>query len=218
MRSLLSSVLLTALGLALLPALPQPAHAGAGVLRCAMPDGSHVYTSKACSAFGATSAPLSGEVLSRIQRDSRYEAALTGSPVAAVAGNPIAGMSRSPARRAVGGGCADSPQQLAMDLQAAVALGDVNRVAESYHWNGMRNAEAQQVMLRLEQLASRMMVSVEYFDAQIGGLGSGFADAGASSAFNGDVGMLQAVVSAGDGTQVIDFSVKRDAGCYFVRY
>lgn len=216
MRSLLPSALLTALALAILPSVPQSAHARAGVLRCQMPDGSNVYTNKACGALGATSAPLSGDVLNRIQRDQRYEASMTGATQPAV---PIGtGIAPVPQRRATASGCADSPQQLAMDLQGAVALGDVNRVAESYHWNGMRNAEAQRVMLRLEQLASRPMVSVEYFDARIGGLGAGFADAGESSVADGDSGMLQAMVSAGDGTQVVDFSVQRDQGCYFVRY
>lgn len=215
MRALLPSALLAALALAVLPTLPQSAQAGAGVVRCVMPDGSHAYSNKACSAFGATSAPLSGEVLNRIQREQRREAALTGTALPdAMAGAAIAAV---PARRAATGGCADSPQQLAMDLQAAVALGDVNRVAESYHWNGMRNAQAQRIMLRLEQLASRPMVSVEYFDARIGGLGAGFADAGESAA-DGAAGMLQALVNAGDGTQVVEFSVQRDQGCYFVRY
>jgi len=216
MRSLLPSALLTALALAILPSVPPSAHAGAGVMRCQMPDGSNAYTNNACSAFGAASAPLSGDVLNRIQREQRYEAALTG---ATLPSDPMGtGMASMPTRRATSSGCADSPQQLAMDLQGAVALGDVNRVAESYHWNGMRNAEAQRVMLRLEQLASRPMLSVEYFDARIGGLGAGVADAGEGVTTNGAVGMLQVIVSAADGRQVVDFSVQRDQGCYFVRY
>lgn len=217
MRSLVPSALLAAVVMALLPTMPQPAHAGAGVVRCAMPDGSHVYTSKACSAFGATSAPMPGELLSRIERDLRREAALSGATHPsrqAMAVNPAA----TPALRRMASGCANSPQQLAMDLQAAVASGDVNRVAESYHWNGMGNAAAQRVMLRLEQLAARTMTSVEYFDARIGGLGSGFADAAGSDRADGKAGMLQALVAAGDGTQVVDFTVQRDQGCFFVRY
>lgn len=51
MRSLVPSALLAAVVMALLLTMPQRAHAGAGVVRCAIPDGSHVYTSKACSAF-----------------------------------------------------------------------------------------------------------------------------------------------------------------------
>ncbi len=196
--------------------MPQLAHAGAGVLRCAMPDGSHVYTSKACSAFGATSAPLSGELLNRIERDQLREAALTGTTLPTHKAR--VGHTATPAPRALGAGCATSPQQLAMDLQAAVAMSDVNRVAESYHWNGMRHAAAHKVMLRLEQLASSPMMSVEYFDARIGGLESAFADAADSVSADDEAGMLQALVSAGDDTQVVEFSVQRDQGCFFVRY
>lgn len=219
MRSLLPSAFLAALALAVLPSVPQSAHAGAGVLRCQMPDGSNVYTNRACSAFGAKSAPLPGELLNRIERELRHEAAVSGVDPSGT----LSKASEIPAISqvgAVGGpnrGCADSPQQLAMNLQAAVAMGDVNRVAETYHWNGMRNAPAQRVMLRLAQLTSRPMLSVEYFDATIGSLGSGFADAGAS-ATDGDAGMLQARINAGSGPQVVDFSVQRDEGCYFVRY
>lgn len=219
MRSLLPSALMTALVLAVLPGMPQAAHAGAGVLRCAMPDGSHVYSDKACSGYGAIPAPLPGEVLNRIERDQRNQAALTGAPTAAEPYNAPAAMAfaPAPAGRTRYGGCADSPQQLAMDLQAAVALGDVNRVAESYHWNGMGNAAAQRIMSRLQQLASRTLLSAEYFDARMGGLGSGFADAGALAA-DGDAGTLQALVSAEGGSQVLDFSVQRYKSCYFIRY
>ncbi len=217
MRALLSSALLTALSLAVLPTVPQSAHAGAGVMRCAMPDGSYAYTNKACTAFGATSAPLPGDVLSRIERERRREAALTGTDTINVSSStPTSSVPRVTARRSLLGGCANSPQQLAMDLQAAVATGDVNRVAESYHWAGMGNAAAQRIMLRLDQLASRPMLSVEYFDANIGSLAS-FADA-AAQVGAGDAGMLEALVGAGSGTQVVDFSVQRHLGCYFVRY
>ena len=219
MRLLLPSALLTALALAVLPSMPQAAHAGTGVLRCEMPDGSHVYSDKACSSYGAIPAPLPGEVLNRIERDQRNQAAVTWTAPAADAYHAPASLAfgTAPAGRIRNGGCADSPQQLAMDLQTAVALGDVNRVAESYHWNGMGNAAAQRIMSRLQQLASRTILSVEYFDARMGGLGSGFADAG-TIASDGDAGMLQALVSAEGGSQVLDFSVQRAKGCYFASY
>lgn len=215
MRSLLPSALLAAVVMALLPAMPQPAHAEAGVLRCAMPDSSHVYTSKACSAFGATSALLPGEVPNRIERDRRHQAALTGATLPTQQAR--VGLPATPALRAIGGGCATSPQQLAMDLQAAVAIGDVNRVAESYHWNGMDNAAAQRIMSRLQLLASRTMLSAEYFDARMGGPGSGFANAGALAA-EGDAGTLRASVSAEGGSQLLAFPVQRYQSCYCIRY
>lgn len=220
MRSLLPTALLTALALAILPSLPPAAHAGAGVLRCHMPDGSNVYTDKACSALGATAAALPGEVLTRIEREVWREATLSGIDPRDRAMNRERGYriaAITPVGRLIRG-CAGSPQQLAINLQAAVVLGDVNRLAETYHWNGMRNAEAQRIMSRLEQLSSRQVASVEYFDATIGSLGSDFADAGGSTPVDGDAGMVQAVINVGHGTQVVDFSVRRDEGCYFVRY
>lgn len=214
MRSLLPSALLAALALTVLPSLPQAAHADAGVLRCRMPDGSNVYTSKACGAFGATSAPLPGDLLARIGKETRREAAFSGSDV----GNPSLMSPSSLVGKVATHGCADSPQQLAVNLQAAVAAGDVNRVAETYDWNGMRNAQAQRVMHRLAQLSSRTMVSVTYFDAHIEGLGETFADAGPAAEMDGGAGMLQARLDIGDGPQVMDFSVQRKQGCYLVRY
>ncbi|RZA16654.1 MAG: hypothetical protein EOP93_14805, partial [Lysobacteraceae bacterium] len=64
--------------LATLPSIPGNAEAGTGVLRCRMADGSSVYTYKACSDFGATAAPLPGDVLTRIERDRRLESRLSG--------------------------------------------------------------------------------------------------------------------------------------------
>ena len=52
-------------------------------------------------------------------------------------------------RRGPGSGCARTPTQLAMDLRGALALGDVNRIAESYHWVGMSNKQGQRIMDRL---------------------------------------------------------------------
>ena len=178
-----------------------------------MSDGSYAYTTRRAGLRRNLGA-ASGDLLNRIESERGREAALTGiEPGVSTATSTLPPVT---ARRSLLGGCANSPQQLAMDLQAAVATGDVNRVAESYHWAGMGNAAAQRIMLRLDQLASRPMLSVEYFDANIGGLAS-FADAAAPVA-DGDAGMIQAMVSASSGTQVVDFSVKRHEGCYFVRY
>lgn len=221
MRSLLSSALLATLVLAVVPSLPQVAHAGAGVLRCQKPDGSTVYTNKACSAFGATSAPIPGDVLHRIEREIRREAALSGIAPSGSATNGSRAFAKAE-RASIGSplnrGCAGSPQQLEVNLQGALAFGDVNRIAETYHWNGMRTREARRIMSRLEQLASRQVVSVEYFDATIGSLGSGLADASASAPDDGEAGMLRALINAGSGTQVVDFSVHRAEGCYLARF
>lgn len=211
MRTMSASALAAAILLAALPAVPQRAEATTGVLRCQMPDGTSVYTNKACAAFGAKAVPLPGEVLDRIEREQRYEARLAG---VAPSDQPLQPMQAS-VRRAVQSGCADSPGQLAADLAASVAMQDVNRVAESFDWAGMPNAQAQRVMLNLEQLARQVVTDAEYFDATLGGQVL-YADAGGAS--DGAAGMMQVTFDNGRGTTTMDFDVRRDEGCYFLRY
>lgn len=211
MRTLSASAIAAALLLAALPTVPQRAEANTGVLRCQMPDGTSVYTNKACSAFGAKATPLPAEVLNRIEREQRYEAQLTGVEPAA---DPLQTIQAS-VRRAPQSGCADTPQQLAVDLAASVAMRDVNRVAESFDWAGMQHAQAQIVMEKLEGLATRVVSDAEYFDANIGGQLM-LADAGSHGA--GPAGLMQVTFEDSRGTTVMDFDVQRDHGCYFLRY
>jgi len=211
MRTFSASAIAAAILLAALPAVPQRAEANTGVLRCKMPDGTSVYTNKACGAMGAKSLPMSGDVLNRIEREQRYEAKLTG---VEIAGNPIQTLQVS-ARAPVQRGCASSPQQLSLDLTASIAMHDVNRVAESFDWAGMQNAQAQSIMKKLERLSNHVVRNAEYFDATIGG-DAMFADAGAS--IDGAAGVMQVSFDNDGTTTVMDFDVQRDQGCYFLRY
>lgn len=211
MRTFSASAIAAAILLAALPAVPQRAEANTGVLRCQMPDGTSVYTNKACSALGAKATPLSGEVLNRIEREQRHEARLNGIEPTE---DPLQPMQAS-VRRSVQGGCAGSPQQLAADLAASVAMRDVNRVAESFDWAGMQNAQAQRVMSKLERLSEQVVTDAEYFDASIGGEVM-LADAGGST--SGSAGLMQVTLDNGNGTSVMDFDVQRNQGCYFLRY
>ena len=123
-------------------------------------------------------------------------------------------------RRSASDGCARSPTQLAMDLRGAFALGDVNRIAESYHWTGMSHKGALRIMERLENLARHHIADTQYFDAQIssGGI-DGWSASSTSSSIGGSAGVLQ-VTFGDDGRtlSVTDFDVERYAGCYFVRF
>ena len=218
MRALLASAsLAAAVAIAVLPAMPRNAFATASVLRCEMPDGTRMYTNKSCASFGGSSVPMDADVLNRIKSDQRREVRMTAEqngqdPEAALAeldadrivGNVV------PVRRPVTSGCAASPEQLAVDLQASMAARDVNRVAESFDWAGMRNDQAQQMMRQLERMsASQQVVDADYFEASIG-LGTSVPDAG---------GMMQlTLASAGNATTVDDFRVTRHQGCYFLRY
>jgi hypothetical protein len=114
-----------------------------------------------------------------------------------------------------------------MDVHAALALGDVNRVAESYHFAGMSSDAGERTLDRLQRLVGRPVLESQYFDASIasaGGAGvgtSGFVDGATLLAGSGDggTGMLQLVLGNGEGgASTVDFDVRRYAGCYFVRF
>jgi hypothetical protein len=201
-----------------------PVQATSAILRCQSTDGSLVYTDKACSAFGGRSLPISAELLARIARDEARNADATIDPgmPGSVAALPIS-------RRSASSGCARTPTQLAMDLRGSLALGDVNRVAESYHWVGMSSRQGERTLDRLQGLTGKTVVDSHYFDAQISMSPSLSAMPDASllaasdaSGIGGDAGMLQLVLgddAARSATQsVIDLDVHKYAGCYFVTF
>lgn len=219
-RSLLASLAATLL-LCAAPAAA-PVQATSAILRCQSADGTLLYTDKACSVLGGRTLPIPAELLMRIARDeARYadetvDADMTGS----VAGWPVG-------RRAASGGCARTPTQLAMDLRGSLALGDVNRVAESYHWVGMSSREGDRTLDRLQGLTGRTVIDSHYFDAQVrmSPSPSALPDAAMlvsdASGIGGAAGVLQLVLgdaAARSAHSVIDFDVHRYAGCYFVTF
>jgi len=194
-----------------LPLVPA-VQAGSGIQRCESTGGAAIYTDKACRSFGATAVPMSGELLVRLANEE------ADAPRGSLASSQVAAPAPAPGRRSVSAGCARPPTQLAMDLRGAFALGDVNRIAESYHWVGMSHAGAMAVMQRIEQLQRDTLVDTQYFDAIIG---SGFANLADSSGgdVDGAAGILQATFGDdGRVTSITDFEVRRHAGCYFVRF
>ncbi len=223
--------LLPALVVALACAAPTtaPVRAGTGVQRCVAADGTALYTDKACKAFGATSSALTGELATRILREQARERELAlampaGSSIYAEGAAFADAATRAPAiapslRRSVAAGCARTPTQLQMDLRGALTMGDVNRIAESYHWVGVPPRSAMHIMDRLGQLARRQVGDTQYFDARIGS-GAMYADAGTSidNVTAGSGGVLQVSFLGGDGGSITDFDVQRYKGCYFVRF
>lgn len=184
-----------------------PAGTSSALQRCESSDGEVVYTDRPCATLGARPLPLSGELLTRIARE---EAANTrdldfvDAPAVANVG-----------RRSPTSGCARNKQQLAMDIQGSLALHNVNRLAESYHWVGTSHRQAQQHMLRLEKMAKqRLKDDARVFYAQIGSGAMQFADAGTASP---GAGIVQLTLGNGATQQVVDLEVMRYSGCYFVR-
>ncbi|GAB6195975.1 hypothetical protein [Lysobacter xanthus] len=206
------TVLTLALGLGLaLPASPD-AHAGfGGIQRCRAPDGTAVYTDKPCLAFNAKPEAMSSELGMRLASEASREPVIRDN-VAADAMIPTGTASR----RSLLAGCAQSPTQLAMDLQGSIALHDVNRLAESWHWVGITQKQATPLMKRLEALAKAEGASARYYDAQIG-FSTQVASAGDGYPDDGGAGILQLAL-AGDGAQSLELNVERYAGCYFVRF
>ena len=204
------------LALAATPA-PGPAHA-TSIQKCQSADGSIGYTDGSCKVFGADSTAISSRLL---DTPSDTNAAFAYPEMDRRPGMDGIGMGSAKGRRSPAAGCARTPTQLAMDLRASLAMGDVNRVAESYHWAGMENDQGQRTLDRLQQLVGRTVIDSRYLDASYGGADGMLY---ASSAMNAPVeaarGTLQLLLGGDDrpGTSSVDFDVHRYAGCYFVSF
>ncbi|HEY9400546.1 MAG TPA: hypothetical protein VIP76_03465, partial [Luteimonas sp.] len=175
MNKSLAAIAAATLFSAMAAPLPTPVEAANGIQRCQSPDGTLVYTDKACATYGAKATPMSGELLTRIAQEERLSARADGLAGTVDAALPLdAGMTAnaSAGRRSPASGCARTPTQLQMDLRGSLALGDVNRVAESYHWVGMSSKSGERTLDRLQHLVGRQVVDSQYYDARIA-----FADA-----------------------------------------
>lgn len=189
--------------------LVSPVQAGTSIQRCEAADGSTVYTDTPCSLHAASSRPLSSELLNRIAREEADAA-----PAPDHAGPRGAPATIAVVRRAPTAGCARTPTQLSMDLRGSLVLGDVNRLAESYHWVGLSQKQSRPIMQRLERLALQPLEDTQYYDAQIGPGGMQLADAGTGSAASG----VMQLRFGGESRQVMDFEVEHYAGCYFIKF
>ncbi|UHQ19785.1 hypothetical protein LVB87_01030 [Lysobacter sp. KIS68-7] len=225
MKSSLVAGFVIALCCVALPA-PQRAQAAGPIRACQASDGSAVYTDKPCRAFGARTVAMRDELATRIVREQALEAEITGvapdgyetiAP-ASLDEDTMSAARDAIGRRAVAGGCAHTPTQLAMDLRGSFALGDVNRIAESYHWVGMSQREATATMRRLEHLAKQPLVDASYYDASIGSGWIAMADASDSAHAPPSGGVMQLQFGSGGATTMQDFDVARYRGCYFVRF
>jgi hypothetical protein len=190
------------------------AEAGPTVQQCRTADGTSLFTDKPCKLVGAQAVPIRGELATRLVREQAIEASVSGVEVSTIQPDrmTMAAAREAIGRRSIAGGCARTPTQLAMDLRGSFALGDVNRVAESYDWVGMGQRAANATMQQLERLAHRQVADTQYYDAQIGG----FADAG--DGIGGSAGVMQVRFGDGAGATIQDFDVERYRGCYFVRF
>lgn len=168
-----------------------PAQAAGAIHRCQTSDGMSVYTDAACASLDARPAPMSAELVSRLAMDP-----MTPSMDSTSLRNRIAPMRRAPQY-----GCARNPRQLTMDLLGSFAMGDINRIAESVHWPGLRHRQAHEVMRRLQQLARQSLVDASFWPGSLAGT---------------DGGAMQ--LTFAQPQRVLELGVERYAGCYFVRF
>jgi hypothetical protein len=212
-----------ALAIAVAAALTAPAArdvqaAYSGIQKCRASDGTVLYTDKPCADFGAAPAPASTELELRLANE-RTQMALAGvDPGVEImpAGASLADAAGTPTgRRSLAAGCARSATQLAMDVQASIALRDVNRLAESFHWVGKTHAQALPLLQRLERLTHARVVASRVY----GGVGTGlqFADATGEAVETG-AGTLLLTLQADGRTQPLELNVEQYAGCYFARF
>ena len=214
MKSSITALAL-ALGLGLTLPASQDAQAGfGGIQRCRAPDGTAVYTDKACASFNAKPEALPSELGLRLSSEASREPEAYADLATSDAILPSGG---SIGRRSLQAGCARTPTQLAMDIQGSMALHDVNRLAESWYWVGATQKQATPVMKQLEKLARRNVLASHYYDAHIG-FGLQLADAGDGYPDDGRAGILQLTVGDRDDAVPLELNVERYAGCYFVRF
>lgn len=204
------SVLAISLGL-------HPSPAAGDIQRCEAEDGARIYTDRVCALFAATAVPMSGELLGRIAHEEAQSLATAIEQGSAIEADLPT--EQHFGRRSVASGCARTPTQLSKDLQGAFALGNVNRVAESYHWVGLDNARGQRIMDRLEHLGRKPLTDSRYYTAQIFDADADDASAWlASTGSPGSGGVMQLVFGEASSSSATDFQVVRYAGCYFVKF
>ena len=215
----LASLVVTLLASAMAMRYAPRVAASTGLQRCQSADGAVVYTDQACGALGAAALPVSGPLRMRIAADHDNDVAATHRPPGLVADAPQTAPIHAGARRSMTSGCAQSTTQLTMDLQASVALGNVNRIAESYHWVGMSNRAGQRTMARLESLTAQPLVDVRFFDATVSSGLSDFADASQTlDSVTSAGGVMQLSLGTATASRVVDFAVQQYHGCYFIRF
>lgn len=185
----------------------------AGIQKCTAPDGTAVYTDVPCTQIGASPAAFSTELDLRLS--SERSRMLAADPSLASTA-PLGMQTRAGAgRRSLAAGCARSATQLAMDVQASMSLGDVNRLAESYHWVGMSHRESLPVMQRLERMTHARVIAAQVYGG--GTMGLQFADA-SGEMHEPQAGTLLLTVQDDGAQRSLELNVQQYAGCYFMRF
>jgi hypothetical protein len=175
----------------LLAFVAMPAHANA-LHRCIGTDGGSIFTDQACDDIGASMRP---------------------EPAPASASG-TASTSRLRSRS-----CARTTDGLLHGLRAALASGDVNQVAAFYHWPGITSAGSEDILKRLQTLATRQVVSAELIRQHPPPDADGFQTVASGQESEASVIELVQTRSGADATPVRTvFALTPYMGCWWVHF
>ncbi len=120
--------------------------------------------------------------------------------------------------------CARTTDGLLHGLKIALAAGDVNQVAAFYHWPGITSAGSEEILKRLQAIASHPLVSAELIRQSASRDAEGFqtvASQGIASGQTPEASGIELVQahSGGDATPMRTvFALIENAGCWFVHF
>lgn len=107
------------------------------VRRCERADGSVVFTDRRCADEESEQAPPK-----------------TATQTAGLAAGPRT-------RLAVAPSCSRSPDELVYGVRTAIDMRDTNQLAEHYHWVDISDAQAEQLMDRLERIVNSPLMDIQ---------------------------------------------------------
>lgn len=107
------------------------------VRRCERADGSVVFTDRRCADEETEQAPPK---------------------TSTQAADPATGPRT---RLAVAPSCSRSPDDLVYGVRTAIDMRDTNQLAEHYHWVGVSDAQAEQLMDRLERIVNSPLMDIQ---------------------------------------------------------
>jgi hypothetical protein len=107
------------------------------VRRCERADGSVVFTDRRCADEETEQAP------------SKASTQSAGAP-----GGPRIYMAVAPS-------CSRTPEDLAYGVRSAIDMRDTNQLAEYYHWVDASDAQAEQLMDRLERIVNSPLMDIQ---------------------------------------------------------
>lgn len=175
---------------------PLAADAGYAIRRCTSPDGSIVYTDRACASFNATD---------RLPPPGSHDHANGGHTVASSKGVQSAGTRPE---------CPGSPSALVASLGAAWQSHDVNRVAGLVDWRGTGSGTAHRVLRQLRAAVAEQALDIALEAPPVyTGVADPYGGATLNVAAAGAEPTNVRVDHEGDSTR---FGLSRDHGCFWL--